>query len=131
MANLSDLTRSPVEEMQRTALGKINNSDLPERLIPEVDAANEAGRLLRDLPRLWAGAALQERHQLLSTILDGVYIDVKDRKSIMSAKAKPAFEAVVGLAGLAVPFRIRDTCPDPPIASGSMTSNPMTSLGTR
>ena len=96
MANLSDLTRSPVEEMQRTALGKINNSDLPERLIPEVDAANEAGRLLRDLPRLWAGAALQERHQLLSTILDAVYIDMKNKKSIVWVKAKPAFQAVLG-----------------------------------
>ncbi|MCH8909822.1 MAG: hypothetical protein IH867_03685, partial [Chloroflexi bacterium] len=102
--------------------------ELESLLIPEVDAAKDAGRLLADMPRLWVDATLQERHRLLTTILDAVYIDMKDRKSIVSLKAKPAFEAVVGLAGLAVPFRIRDTCPDPPIASGSMTSNPMTSL---
>ena len=27
------------------------------------DAAKEAGRLLFDMPRLWAGATVQERHQ--------------------------------------------------------------------
>ena len=66
--------------------------------IPEVDAAKEAGRLLADMPRLWAGATLKERHQLLTTILDAVYIDMKDGKSIVSVKAKPAFRAVLGMA---------------------------------
>ena len=65
-------------------------------LIPEVDAAKEAGRLLADMPTLWEGATLQERHQLLTTILDAVYIDMKDQKSIVSVKAKPAFQAVLG-----------------------------------
>ena len=50
------------------------------------------------MPGLWAGATLQERHQLLTTILDAVYIDVKDRKAIVSVKAKPAFQAVLGMA---------------------------------
>lgn len=49
-------------------------------LVPEVDAAKEAARLLADLPRLRAGATLLERHQLLTMILDGVYIDMKDQK---------------------------------------------------
>ena len=49
------------------------------------------------MPRLWAGATLQERHQLLTTILDAVYIDMKDKRSIVSIKAKPAFQAVLGL----------------------------------
>ena len=69
--------------------------ELESLLIPEVDAAKEAGRLLADMPRLWAGATLQERHQLLTTILDAVYIDLKDRKSIVSVKAKPAFQALL------------------------------------
>ena len=70
--------------------------ELESLLIPEVDAAREAGRLLSDMPRLWTGATLQERHQLLTTILDAVYIDMKDRKSIVSVKLKPTFQAVVG-----------------------------------
>ena len=71
--------------------------ELESLLVPEVDAAKEAGRLLVDMPRLWAGATLQERHQLLTTILDAVYIDMKDRKSIISVKAKPAFQIVLGV----------------------------------
>ena len=70
--------------------------ELESLLIPEVDAAKEAGRLLADMPRLWVGATLQERHQLLTTILDAVYIDMKDQKSIVSVKAKPVFQVVLG-----------------------------------
>ena len=65
-------------------------------LIPEVDAAKEADQLLANMPRLRAGATLDERHELLTTILDAVYIDMKDRKSIMSVKAKPVFNAILG-----------------------------------
>ena len=72
--------------------------ELESLLIPEVDAAKEAGRLLADMPRLGAGATLQERHQLLTTILNAVYIDLKGKKSIVSVKAKPAFRAVLGVA---------------------------------
>ena len=66
-------------------------------LIPEVNAAKAAGRLLH-MPRLWAGASLQERHQLLTTILDAVCIDMKDGNSVVSVKAKPAFQGVLGVA---------------------------------
>ncbi len=68
--------------------------ELESLLVPEVDAAKEAGRLLTEMPRLWAGATLQERHVLLTTILDAVYIDMKDSKSIVSVKAKPAFHVM-------------------------------------
>ena len=70
--------------------------ELESLLIPEVYAAKEAGRLLADMPRLWLGATLQERHQLLTTILDAVYIDMKGSKSILSVKLKPVFQAVLG-----------------------------------
>ena len=73
--------------------------ELESLLIPEVDAAKEAGRLLADMPMLWAGATLRERHQLLTTILDAVYIDMKGGMSIVSVKVKPAFHTVPGVAG--------------------------------
>ena len=75
--------------------------ELDSLLIPEVDVAKEAGRLLADMPRLWTGATLQERHQLLTMILDAGYIDMKGSKSIVSVKAKPAFHAVLGVVGSA------------------------------
>ncbi len=41
------------------------------------------------------GASLRERHQLLTIILDVVYIDMKVSMSIVSVKAKPAFQAAL------------------------------------
>ena len=79
--------------------------ELESLLIPEVDAAKEAGRLLADMPRLWAGATVQERHQLLTTILDAVYIEMKGTKSIVSFKVKPAFHAVLAVDEPAVEVR--------------------------
>ena len=36
--------------------------ELGSLFVPEVDAAKEAGGLLADMPRLWVGVTLQERH---------------------------------------------------------------------
>ena len=73
------------------------------------------------MPRLWAGATFQERHQLLTMILDAVYIDMKYKKSIVSMKAKPAFQAVLGVGAQAsLGFRINDefTCVMSPTTVG-------------
>ena len=92
---------------------------LESLLVPEVDGAKEAGRGLADVPRLWVGATLQERHQRLTTILDAVYIDLKGSKSIVSVKAKPAFQGVLGVAATVAPLlRGRDPAPDPSSAPG-------------
>ena len=60
-------------------------------VVPGVDAAQEAGKLLEDLPRLWTGATLSERRTLLTTMLDAVYIDLIDDQAIVAIKPKPAF----------------------------------------
>ena len=36
-------------------------------------------------------------YQLLTTILDAVYTDMKDRKAILAVEAKPAFQGVLGV----------------------------------
>ena len=87
------------DEIEYRRQKKSLERELESLLIPEVYAAKEAGRLLADMPRLWAGATLQERHQLLMTILDAVYIDLKGQKSIVSVKAKPAFQAMLEMNG--------------------------------
>lgn len=71
--------------------------DLESLLIPEVDSVKEAGRLLQNVPQLWTGATVNERHQPLTTVLDGVYVDLKASRSIVSVKAKPAFEVILGM----------------------------------
>ena len=60
-------------------------------VVPGIDAAEEAGKLLQDLPRLWNGATLSERRMLLTTMLDAVYIDLVDAQAIVAIKPKPAF----------------------------------------
>ena len=62
----------------------------------------EAGGLVQRLPDLWASADLAERRRLLLTVLDAVYVDVRDPSAVMTIKPKAAFESVLG-ASRAIP----------------------------
>ena len=72
--------------------------DLESLVVPEVDAAAEAGDLLKRLPDLWEGASLEERHELAVRMLDGVYVDLKDSRAIVGIKPKPPFRDVFRIA---------------------------------
>jgi site-specific DNA recombinase len=72
--------------------------ELESLVVPEADAAEEAGKLIQQLPDLWAGATLGERRQLLLTMLDGVYVDSKEERRIVALKPKPAFQALFQIA---------------------------------
>jgi len=67
-------------------------------VIPGVDSAKEAGKLLEDLPALWEAATLAERRKLLLTMLDGVYVDTVDEKAIVAVRPKPAFRPLFEIA---------------------------------
>jgi hypothetical protein len=45
--------------------------------VPQVNAVEEAGKLILDLPRLWAKANQEERRKLLLTMLDAIHVDTK------------------------------------------------------
>ena len=62
--------------------------------MPEVSAAEEAGRLLSDLPALWREANLEERRELLVGMLDAVYVETKEFKQVVAIQPKPAFAPV-------------------------------------
>ncbi len=79
----------PDEEYHRQK--RLLEMELESLVIPQAGAAEEAGKLIMDLPRLWAGANLPERRRLLLTMLDAVYVDAKEEKSIVAIKPKPAF----------------------------------------
>jgi hypothetical protein len=49
---------------------------------------------LEDLPKLWEQADLGERRRILLTMLDAVYVDPVEAKSIVAIKPKPAFHAL-------------------------------------
>jgi hypothetical protein len=72
--------------------------ELESLVVPEVNAAEEAGNLMERLPELWEGANLGERRQLLMTMLEGVYVDAKEEKRIVALKPKPAFKALFQIA---------------------------------
>ena len=72
--------------------------ELESLVVPKANAAEEAGRLVMDLPRLWAKANTEERRNLLLTMLDAVYVDAKKTKSIVAIKPKPPFRPVFQVA---------------------------------
>ena len=57
-----------------------------------------AGRLIEKLPDLWAGANLEERRELLLTMLDAVYVDAVEEKRIVAIKPRPAFRPLLEIA---------------------------------
>jgi len=67
-------------------------------VIPGIDVAMEAGKLLEDLPKLWEEASLTERRKLLTSMLDAVYVDTVEEKSIVAIRPKPAFQPLFEIA---------------------------------
>ena len=71
--------------------------ELESLVLPEADAAAEAGKLISELPKLWSGASLEERRKLLLTMLDAVFVDSKENM-IVAIKPKAPFKPVFGVA---------------------------------
>ncbi len=65
---------------------------------PEVDATNEAGMLLENLPKLWKVADMNERRRILLNMLEAVYVDTVEEKAIVALRPKPAFQALFQIA---------------------------------
>jgi len=77
---------------------RLMEMELESLVVPEADATEEAGKLVQQLPELWSGATLQERHRLLVSMLEAVYVDHKDAKAVVAIQPKPAFRAVFQVA---------------------------------
>ncbi len=67
-------------------------------VVPGVDAVQQAGKLLEDLPTLWGRTDLGERRKILVTMLDGVYVDTVEEKAVVALRPKPAFQALFQIA---------------------------------
>jgi len=86
----------PDEEYHRQK--RLLEMELESLTVPQANAAEEAGKLLMDLPRLWAGATPEERRKLLLSMLDAVYVDAKEEKRIVGIKPKPPFRPIFQVA---------------------------------
>ena len=71
---------------------------LSSLVIPGIDSMQEAGKLLERLPELWRKANLTEKHKILTTMLEAVYLDCKEEKRIVAIKPKPAFKPLFLIA---------------------------------
>ena len=76
---------------------KLLEMEMETLVVPEASAAEQAGKLILDLSRLWSEANLEERRKLLLTMLDAVYIDAKNNL-IVAIRPKPPFRPVFQVA---------------------------------
>ena len=58
----------------------------------------KAGKLLENLPDLWEEADLAERRKLLMAMLEAVYVDTVEEKSVVAIRPKPAFRPIFEVA---------------------------------
>ena len=77
---------------------KLLELELESLVVPQANAAEEAGKLIGDIPKLWAGANEEENHKLTVTMLDAVYVDSKVDKAIVAIKPKPPFRPIFEVA---------------------------------
>ena len=87
----SSQASSPSSVAQRTW-------QLANLVVPGAGAAMEAGKLLEDLPVWWAEVDLTERRKLLMAMLDAVYVDTVEKKSVVAIRPKPAFRPIFEVA---------------------------------
>jgi hypothetical protein len=80
----------PDEEYHRQK--RLLEMELESLVVPEANAAEEAGKLINDLAKLWAGANLGERRKLLLTMLDAVYVDAKEEALVASKVVSEIFD---------------------------------------
>jgi hypothetical protein len=74
--------------------------ELEPLVVPGADLAEEAGKLVKNLPALWRDANLSERRKLLLTMIDGIYIDAKIGKRMVIIKAKPPLRPIFQMASV-------------------------------
>ena len=94
---------------------------LATQVVPGVDAATEAGKLLEHLPDLREKANLAERRELLMATLDAVYVDTVEDKSVVAIRLKPYFRPIFEVAttrGGSGVVLINETPPDPESPGG-------------
>ncbi len=95
----------PLEEVPPGAIALVDEAeyrrqkvkmtaDLEALVVPDFDAVREVRAVILAMPMLCTGAKLEERHRLLATVLDGVYVSFTDQ-AVVSVKLKNPFCDIV------------------------------------
>jgi len=80
-----------IEDGEYNVQRKLLQNNLDSLVIPEADAAMNAGEMLESLGLIWQKATLEEKHKLLSGMLEAVYVDLAASRSIVGIQPKPPF----------------------------------------
>jgi DNA invertase Pin-like site-specific DNA recombinase len=96
-----------IREEEYTRQKKLLEMNLESLVVPDYNAAEAAGKLIINLPALWSSASLSEQRKLLVTMLDAVYIDAKQSRSIIAVKPKPPFRPIFQVAASRKGSKIR------------------------
>ncbi len=70
---------------------KLLHDALDSLVIPEADVALRAGELLEGLGLIWNKATDEDKHRLLSGMIEAIYIDLVASRSIVGIQPKPPF----------------------------------------
>lgn len=80
-----------VKEDEYNLQCKLLQDNLETLVIPEEDAITKAGELIENLGNIWRDSTLEEKHKLLKIMLDAVYVDLLNSRSIVGILLKPVF----------------------------------------
>ena len=83
---------SVYEDMEYRRQKQLLDAEHELLVVPEADAATEAGHLIEKLPELWAWASVEDRRRLLVTMLDTVYVDANEEYWIVAIKPRAPFK---------------------------------------
>ena len=70
---------------------KLLQDALISLVLPETDAALNAGEFLESLGLVWGKATLEEKYKLLTCMLEAVYVDLAASRSIVGIQPRPPF----------------------------------------
>lgn len=80
-----------IEEGEYDLQKKLLQDRINTLVIPEIDATLNAGALLENLGVIWANATMEEKHKLLTIMLDAVYVDLLTSRRVVGILPKPTF----------------------------------------
>ena len=80
-----------IDESEYVIQKGVLQDKLDSLVIPQVDSTMKAGELVENLGMLWDKATLQERREILYSMVDAVFLDMWVNKSVVGIQPRPAF----------------------------------------
>lgn len=139
-----DKCQDKLRRLSRTYIdGFINDSEyeyqkklLQDRLstlsIPKLNATLDAGSLMENMGTVWSNSSIEDKHKLITLMLDAVYIDLLVSRRVVGILPKPIFYPLFETLEQKPGSNVRIYKPDdPPPTVGMVETGEGTSLSYR